>query len=73
MKENTRARMLFGLAVNAGYRSDRNNPAAGKIKLTLDRVGISLDQDTIRNQLEELAKKPDLAKVEAEHWNAKES
>jgi hypothetical protein len=71
MKDKTRGKIIFGYGLNSGYRSAGNNHASATMKHTLDKVGISIDEDTIRNILKELARDPDLANVEAEFWKDK--
>jgi hypothetical protein len=71
--QNTRDDVFFGFGLANGYRSDKNNPAAGKMQRTLENVGISITDDTIRAHLDELAKIPRLTKVERAYRSSKNS
>lgn len=65
-KDKTRDNMLFVLAKEKGYQPGTPNKA---VKIIHDKVvlaGISMDQDTIRNHLKELAKDFVFEKVEKE-------
>jgi hypothetical protein len=72
LKENTRNKIAYGLALRYGYRSgNRTNVAVGTIQRRLEEVGISITDDTIRDHLRELAQDPVLARIEADLCAAK--
>jgi hypothetical protein len=66
-KDNTKDKMLFGLALHNGYRSANPDRTAAKIWRVLDKVGVPIDEATVACRLEDLAKDPKLVKLEAQH------
>jgi hypothetical protein len=68
-RKQTDDKILLALALDLGFRLDRDNPATGKIKHVTERAGTALDDGTIHDHLEQLVKRnPDLNKVVAEYW-----